>query len=272
MAKLYHAPGLIDEKRINKLVNGGSVMMNDKGDKEVNLHFKKLKDYNRYVKNVVAGKGFNLNIDKHLHDITDHMGGSLRSIGRSISHAFNNPIAKSVINNVASGAAGIGATALTGNPLAGMAAAGATSAALGSGFSKFMKKHVNKGIKNISNNIQGEIKTALKEIAHDSQVVNKIADQVSHYAGENAGQYASSMAQNTIDNALGGKLKKGGKLGNVMKMVHKIENHGGAVEAEQSMGLGGTRAIKGFSQPLSVQDRMAYVRSHKKTGGSFATL
>ena len=81
----YITGGKISSQKLKKFMAGKAITLNKSGDHDIGLHFKKLKDYNRYVRNLSANKGYVLKHD-HLEDLTDHEGGSLFG---NIKHAFH---------------------------------------------------------------------------------------------------------------------------------------------------------------------------------------
>ena len=82
----------LSSAKLKQLLSRQSVTINKDGDTNINLHFKKLKDYNRYVRNLSADKGFRLKQD-HLEDMTDHEGrslfGKIKCAFRKVDHGSN---------------------------------------------------------------------------------------------------------------------------------------------------------------------------------------
>lgn len=109
--KNYEAEIKLPDSKVRKLMNGGSIRVShldlkDHANSLYNLSFHKLKDLNRYVKNMKLMKGFQLN-KSHLKDMTDQSGGSilstLGSIGRVVA-----PIAVPILTQAALSAMGAG--------------------------------------------------------------------------------------------------------------------------------------------------------------------
>lgn len=240
--KVYTVGGSISSKKLHQLLGGKKITLKGKGDTDVNFHFKKLKDYNKYVKNLQSGKGQRINLDS-LHDLTDHQGGSflgsLKRIGRKIKNVGEKavktvaPIAKPIIKaglplakQYAQQAVMEGVTAYTGNPVAGVIAgklAGdATQAAgnkvVGSGFFDVAKK--------ISKKVAPIVaKEGVKKLTGNSDLAN----------------IASTATKMTVGKGL----------------VEAMENDG--------LGLGGNRLLKStMLQTPDIYRKMEMVRSHRK--------
>jgi hypothetical protein len=118
--------------------------------------------------------------------------------------------------------------------------------------------------------------------------VPRLLDRVDNYAGTAYGD----IVANTADNMLASQgmglhpqprgsrgLKRGkGFKSLVSKAKHTVGvatshpgKQGGAIEAEESFGLGGSRLGKSpFLQGMDAKERMAYVRSHRKSVGAIA--
>jgi hypothetical protein len=240
MPKSYIAPGLIDDNKLAQLMSTGKAMMNDQGSKEVLLHFAKRKDMNRYARNIIEGKGFKLHAHKHLVDMKDHTGGSILG---SIGHVLGSKAVRNVAGTAAqSGLMTVGAA--TGNPITGIVAGQvAKSAITGNGFTSVL----------------GKIATSKPA----QQLMVSGAKTVGQQAGQALGNYMTGTSSGT-----------GLRKGKVAHMVHRIESSG-AVPSDPGYGLGGSRNIKNPStQSLDVYERMAKVRSHRKSkvGGSMVPL
>ena len=250
---MYPAKASIHKTKLDQLLKGKRVQIS-KGDVPVHLIFKKLKDYNKHVKAFANDKSHRIHLDE-LHDVQDHEGGSL--LGR-INHAFHK------VNRA------------------------------------FRKIGKDKTIKEIGHTVVPVLKkigkTALPIVSQ--AVGDAVNEGVSAYTGNPiAGKIAGNMASNGT-NQLGNKVIGTGFLDVIKKEAKKqIQNKakkiaqkgvnyvidkatGGSInitdDPEQSYGLGGSRLINSTfnNQPISIHERMAIVRSHrkKKVGGSFAVL
>jgi hypothetical protein len=105
--------------------------------------------------------------------------------------------------------------------------------------------------------------------------VPRLLDRVDNYAGTAYGDIVANTADNML--ASQGMGLKGFKS-LVSKAKHTVGvatshpgKQGGAIEAEESFGLGGSRLGKSpFLQGMDAKERMAYVRSHRKSVGAIA--
>jgi len=226
--KVYTIGGSISSKKLHQLLNGKKITLKGKGDTDVNFHFKKLKDYNKYVKNLTSGKGQRINLDS-LHDLTDHTGGSffgsLKKAFHKVKDVAKNPIVKGVIKAglpMAKQMASQAVTAYTGNPMLGQIAGTATGMA--------GNQVVGKGFFDIA-------KTVAKKVA-------------------------PVVAKEAI-----GKLTGNRNLANLAGSTTKIAVGKGLVQEmeESGIGLGGNRLLKSeMLQTPNVYQKMEKVRSHRK--------
>ncbi|MEN9946987.1 MAG: hypothetical protein RLZZ293_1373 [Pseudomonadota bacterium] len=141
-------------------------------------------------------------------------------------------------------------------------------------------KQVAKELKPIAKEMAKEMVNQAKADAGDklrSEYLPGALDRVDKFTGNTKyGDILANSANSALMSqgmGLGGKGGKGGK--GFKSMVSKAKQTvGGAVtahaEAESSFGLGGQRLGKSpFYQGMDAKERMAYVRSHRKSGGSF---
>ena len=119
--KIYSTEGKITEKNLKDMIKGKKSTLKNVGNTAI-LHFKKLKDYNKHIKNMALGKGNRVHTEM-FHDITDHEGGSLfGKIFHSIKH-----IAPKVLKQVGKVALPIVVNGVSGyNPMAGAVLSGLT--------------------------------------------------------------------------------------------------------------------------------------------------
>ena len=266
----YVVGGKISSAKLKKLLAGQSVTMNNDGDTNVNLHFKKLKDYNRYVRNLSANKGFRLKTD-HLEDLQDHEGGSffgsikrafhkIGDVGKHAGHKIENigkravkksipvlkevgkvalPIAKEtakvalpIAKEVVQQGVADAVTAYTGNPIAGKVA----GQMAGNATQAVGNKVVGTGFMKMMKKVGNASKNIALDVAKDS---------------------AKDMLKQSIKGAMMSKSGTG--------LVDE--------EGEDTGGLGGNKLIKSsMLQSEENRKKMEYVRSHRKkrkVGGSF---
>ncbi len=299
MPKNYRATGKISQAKLKKLMKGQNVKLNGDGDADLDLEFSSLKDYNKYVKAMSSGKGFVLNHGK-MKDIL-HNGGSLKSVSKAFKKAGNDIQSglkksglKSTVREVAKNALKLGAMGvsayMTGDPTAGNVMMSDTLAdkavgKMGLGIKSDLKKiGRNKDVKKFTRGARKVVKQVAREI---KPIAKEMAKEMIQQAKEDAGsrirnEYLPS-ALDRVDNFTG-NTRYGDILANsansalmsqgmgFKSMVSKAKKTvGGSVaDAESSFGLGGTRLGKSpFYQGMDAKERMAYVRSHRKSGGSF---
>lgn len=302
MPKNYQATGKISQAKLKKLMKGKNVTLTGDGDEDLDLQFNTLKDYNRYVKSMTTGKGFVLNHSK-MKDIF-HNGGSLKSISKAFKKAGNDiqsglkkagikNMVKDVARNALTGLAMAGTAYLGGDPQMGAMMAGpmADKAVdkMGLGVKSDLKKlgrnkHVKqmaRGARKVVKEIGRELKPIAKEMAREAlnqvkadasakirnEYMPHLLDKVDNYAGTAYGDIVANTADNMLASQ-GMGLKRGRGFKSLVSKAKQTV--GGSIEAEQSFGLGGSRLSKSpFIQGMDAKQRMAYVRSHRKTGGSF---
>jgi len=285
MTKTYPVQSSISNAKLQQLLKGKKVQVSG-GEIPVKFIFKKLKDFNRHVKNLSAGKSHRIHKDD-LEDIEDSEGGSLfgkighafKHFGHKIEHVAKKsvpvlkkigkvaaPIAKSVAKTaipLASQSLGTAVGAYTGNPLmgqmAGQMSGDLATNAIGNGFFDTIKKQGMKLAKE-----QGK-KLAQKAVKVGAQ---KLQEHISeHISGQglfgDALKLGKSVAKQQAKKLAQKAVQKGAEM-----ISNKIASVGGSVD--DSYGLGGNRLLNNPAQPMSVKERMAYVRSHRgKKGGSF---
>lgn len=302
MPKNYQATGKISQAKLKKLMKGKNVTLTGDGDEDLDLQFNTLKDYNRYVKSMTTGKGFVLNHSK-MKDIF-HNGGSLKSISKAFKKAGNDiqsglkkagikNMVKDVARNALTGLAMAGTAYLGGDPQMGAMMAGpmADKAVdkMGLGVKSDLKKlgrnkHVKqmaRGARKVVKEIGRELKPIAKEMAREAlnqvkadasakirnEYMPHLLDKVDNYAGTAYGDIVANTADNMLASQ-GMGLKRGRGFKSLVSKAKQTV--GGSIEAEQSFGLGGSRLSKSpFIQGMDAKQRMAYVRSHRKMGGSF---
>ena len=151
-------------------------------------------------------------------------------------------------------------------------------------------KQIARGAKHAVKEIGRELKPIAKEMAREAlnqvkadasakirnEYMPHLLDKVDNYAGTAYGDIVANTADNMLASQGMGlhpqpRGSRGLKRGRGFKsLVSKAKQTvGGAIEAEQSFGLGGSRLSKSpFIQGMDAKERMAYVRSHRKSGGS----
>lgn len=210
---------------------------------------------------------------------------------------------KDVARNALTGLAMAGTAYLGGDPQMGAMMAGpmADKAVdkMGLGVKSDLKKlgrnkHVKqmaRGARKVVKEIGRELKPIAKEMAREAlnqvkadasakirnEYMPHLLDKVDNYAGTAYGDIVANTADNMLASQGMGlhpqpRGSRGLKRGRGFKsLVSKAKQTvGGSIEAEQSFGLGGSRLSKSpFIQGMDAKQRMAYVRSHRKMGGSF---
>ncbi len=206
---------------------------------------------------------------------------------------------KDVTRNALTGLAMAGTAYLGGDPQMGAIMAGpmANKAVdkMGLGIGHDLKmigrnKHVKnfaRGAKKTIKEIGRELKPIAKEMARQAidqakadasmkirqEYVPRLLDHVDNSMGTAYGDIVANTADSMLASQ-GMGLKKGKGFKSMVSKAKTGTNHaikqtiGGAI-AEESFGLGGSRLGKSpFIQGMDAKERMAYVRSHRKTGGS----
>jgi hypothetical protein len=74
--KVLIAPGVISKDKLNTFMKNGKITMSSTGDEDIELDFKTLKAYNKYVRNLSNGKGAVISTND-LNDVRDREGGSI---------------------------------------------------------------------------------------------------------------------------------------------------------------------------------------------------
>lgn len=303
MVKSYSATGKISQAKLKKLLKGQNVTLKGDGDNDIDLEFNSLKDYNRYVRAMSSGKGFVVNHNK-MKDIF-HSGGSIKSINRAFKKAGNDiqsglkkagikNVIKEVAKNALKGSAMVASALTTGDPTMGSvmmsdALADKATSKMGLGIKSDLKKFGrNRDVKKFARGARKAVKQIGRELAPVAkqmgrEVVNQMkADaseklrndyipQALNVIDKHAGSSYGDIVANSAHNAL---VSQGMGLKSTMNKA-KRAILGGALhaEAESSFGLGGARLGKSpFIQGMDAKQRMAYVRSHRKVGGSFKPL
>jgi hypothetical protein len=127
--KHYVAEARIPHHKLLKLMKGETITLkpedvHDHSNHYVTLHFHKLKDRNRYARNIHNNKGFRLG-HHHVADIQDESGGSIwgkikhgfRTVGHALAPAL--PIVEKVGKVLAPVALGTAVGLATENPAMG---------------------------------------------------------------------------------------------------------------------------------------------------------
>lgn len=251
---MYPSKSSINKTKLDQLLKGKRVQISQ-GDFPVHLIFKKLKDYNKHVKAFANGKSHRLHLDE-LHDVQDHEGGSLlgrinkafHKVNRAFRKIGDDHTIKSIGHKVVPVLKKVGKKAL---PIA----------------TKMLGKAVSDGV------------TAYTGNPVIGNELGNVAQNTTSYYGNKAlnGSGFFDAIKNEAKKQLKNKAKQLAQKG-VNHVIDKVA--GGAInivdDPEQSYGLGGSRLINSTfnNQPMSIHERMQYVRSHrkKKVGGSFAPL
>lgn len=310
MPKSYRGSAKISQAKLKQLMKGKNVKLNGDGDDDLDLEFGSLKDYNKYVKAMTTGKGFVLNHGK-MKDIM-HNGGSLKSVSNAFKRAGNDiqsglkksglkGVVREATKNALKAGAMVGSTILTGDPTLGTVMmsdplADKAVGKIGLGFRSDLRSFGrNKDVKNFARGARKAVKQVAREI---KPIAREMAKEMVNQAKADAGERirndylpgaldkvdkftGNNKYGDILDNSLNSALMSQGMgLGGkgLKSLVSKAKKTmGGAItanaEAESSFGLGGARLGKSpFYQGMDAKERMEYVRSHRKVGGSFRAV
>jgi hypothetical protein len=248
----------LDAKHINALAKGKTVTLNravhDGGQQVAELSFKTAKHSNALSRSLGKGKGKRIK-SEDLDDVKI-MNGS--GVWDSIKNVANSKITKGVAKALAP-EVGKALAGSTGNPLVGAVATGAINAYAGSGVKK-------RGRPSKSG---GSFFQTLKAVA------KPVAKAVAPIAGKEVGRLvAQSTGNQTLGNIAGAVTNEGLKSAGSGIKKNMARRTGGAVgavvEAQAYTGISPVNvAGNKFQTPA---ERMSWVRSHRKKGGSFAPL
>lgn len=309
MPKNYRANGKISQAKLKKLMKGQNVRLDGDGDADLDLEFSSLKDYNKYVRAMSSGKGFTLNHGKmkdimHNGGSLKSVSKAFKKAGNDMQSGLKKSGLKSTVREVAKNALKLGAmgvsTYMTGDPTAGNVmmsdaladkAVGKIGLGIRSDLKKFGRnkdvKNFARGARKVVKEVAREIKPIAKEMAREmvnqakadagdklrSEYLPGALDRVDKFTGNT--KYGDIMANSANSALMSQGMGLGGKKGKGFKsLVSKAKQTvGGAIaqaDADAGVGLGGTRLYKSpFYQGMDAKERMAYVRSHRKSGGSF---
>jgi hypothetical protein len=231
----------IPAKHLKRLINGHTITVNyshqsDGGSILTELHCKTKKTCNKINRSVHSlHKGVRIHRD-HFDEIAPHGDGF--NFGNVLKSIVKNPIVKAI----APVAVGLMADSV-GGPAAGLIASSATNAALGNGLKRARKQQ--------GGSLLGRIGNTVRKVANNS-TVQKVGKTVLKVAANDIGD---AVAAQTGSN-MAGKITTGVIAGC------------GVGVGTPTVGLGGVHNPT-FS---SNAERMSYVRSKRKVGGSFASL
>ncbi len=293
--KHYIAEARLPEQKLKKLIGGAVITVNpndiaNSANRYVKLQFNKLKDLNKFGKNLRLGKNVRVS-PLHLNDITDAVGGGslltnallgLKKIGDKLGKPFEktttvNPftagydlghdvIAPALMKN------GIGPK-YKGKGIGGKIDTKKAIETIKKG-AKMAAKKVLKDTKSVYKNNKGAINNIGRELvatamdamngeATGKDFGHKIVDsgkQLGHVAARDRLDHYKVMK---ADNYNHGQFKK---VVDIPNEVPNIEGSG------LDLGLGGFRLVNnGRVNGVSVAQRMAHARSFRKAkvGGSF---
>lgn len=252
----------VSKSHLNGLKNGkGFNMTREEHDNPNNhmiqIHYRDAKNARKIHRTLTKGKGVRIN-PMHMIDCI-HNGGSLWGrITHGIEHVVSNPVFKAVAPILLNA----GVSAATENPEAGMIAGNVGSAALNANGSG-LRRHKGKGFFD-----------TMKKIAENKatkSIARSLAPSISKIVEEKTGsQLAGNLADGGINAYAGSGIRRRRKRGNgiITDNIDNFLSHG--LGLNHNVGLGGTSS----SVVNSINDKMAWVRSHRKThqGGSFAPL
>jgi len=254
----------VNKKHFGQLAKKKSIMMtpeehHNTANTMVQLHYPLMKHAKHVMKNLESGKGVSIK-PMHCSDMICEGG----SIWKTISNTLKNPIVKAVAPILINA----GVSAAGGSPESGAMAGNISSALLNANA---------KSGSGLLNRIPGRIVNSkiTKSGSGFFQTVGKVASSkvTKGIARAIAPVVAQSVKDKTGSN-LAGNLTTAGLnayAGSGMRRRIKRDDgvfHGG--EIENTYGLGGKRSANTFN---SVQERMQYVRSHRKvSGGSFMPM
>lgn len=280
----------IPQTNYKKFMHGKTITLkknHQNEDKHVSTELKPKtkKLYNKIVRNLNNNKGVRINI-KDL--ITEdgvksgdglNIGNAFKSVGHAIQSAFKNPVVKSVAKSlipVATTAVGDAVGTATGQPLLGMAAGNVVgniaANQIGNGFKKRGRKKGD-GLKDMARKAYNFVKS--KEVKHavDKVIKHPTTKKIGHIVGRH------------IKNAILDEADK--HHGLVKEIAHTAVNDlipmegqgmkrhrrgAGLLHETSYSGIGGVISPNFQSEKERMHERMAYVRSHRKVGGSFAPI
>jgi hypothetical protein len=239
----------LNQKQLNNYAKGKSfnvkpVDHNDESNTVVKLHFKAKKNLSKLNKNLSMGKGVRVN-PHELEDMQMHTGDGIFD---SLKGVMNSKITKGIVKAAApeiGNILGNKVQSLTNSQLAGnmtksLVNEGSKQMTSGSGFlNNILKSKITKGI----------VKAAAPEIG------NILGNEISSLTGSQlAGHMTKSLIKESAKEMTGSGIrsKRGGSFAPL----------GGSINANQYVGIGPN--VPSFSNP---SERMAYVRSHRKSNG-----
>ena len=241
----------LSKKQLDNYVKGKSFTVkpvdhDDESNTVVKLHFKAKKNLSKLNKNLSMGKGVRVN-PHELDDMGVHTGNGIFD---SLKKITSNPIAKTVLKSVGPIAANLAAQqikAYTGSDALANASKsllkdGSNELTSGSGFNfnDILKSKITKGI--------------VKSVGPIAS--NLISQQIKAYTGSDTLADVSKNLMNESAKEMTGngfRSKRGGSFAPLS---------GGSINANQYVGIGPN--VPSFSNP---SERMAYVRSHRKSNG-----
>ena len=238
----------LSNKNIDNYLKGKSFTVKpsdheDESNQVVKLHYKAKKNLSKLNKNLSIGKGVRVNPDE-LEEIYVHSGNGIFD---SLKGVMNSKLTKGIVKAVAPQVANLAAQQVK-NFTGSDAASNITKSlinegakeAVGNGFlSSVMKSNLTKGI--------------VKAVA--PQVANIAASQIKNLTGSDmAGNLTKTLINEGSKEAVGNgfKSKRGGSFAPL----------GGSLNSNQYVGI--SYNTPSFSNP---SERMAYVRSHRKSNG-----
>ena len=257
---MYKAYVKVDAKKLRALDRGKTITVNTKAkedDPEVELEFNTRKAMNKVHRNLAKGSGVRIkksdlkgmrvvggNIGKKLRKAFTKAGDTLKEGAFTVNKGIkSSPVSKAIVGTIAPELAGLalqyGTTALTGSPELGKVASMGAKAGVKAGL-----KSEGYGLRKLNTKKLGPI--------------------------AEGGSLAMMSGQSVGGNQPANKFDPPKSRGRPRKS-------GGAVaplEAQSGVSVGGVNPIKDFDRPQfkNASERMAWVRSKRKSGGSFLPL
>ena len=238
----------VSKKQLDNYLKGKSFTVKpsdheDESNTVVKLHYKAKKNLSKLNKNLSMGKGVRINPDE-LEDMQMHTGNGIFD---SLKSVMNSKITKGIVKAVAPQVANIAAQQVK-NFTGSDTASNITKSLINEGSKEVVGNGFNFGSIMNSKLTKGIVKAVAP------QVGNIVGQQVKNLTGSDmASNLTKTLINEGAKEAVGNGLRKKG--GSMFPL-------GGSLNSNQFVGIGYN--TPSFSNP---SERMAYVRSHRKSNG-----
>ena len=241
----------LSKKQLDNYVKGKSFTVKpvdheNEDNTVVKLHFKAKKNLSKLNKNLSLGKGVRVN-PHEIEDMQMHTGNGMFD---SLKGVMNSKLTKGIVKAVAPQVANIVGNQvknLTGSDMAG----NLTKSLINEGSKEVVGNGIFDSMKGVMNSKL--TKGIVKAVA--PQVANIVGNQVKNFTG-------SDMASNLTKTLINEGSKEAVGNGFKSKRGGSFAPLGGSLSSNQFVGIGSN--CPSFSNP---SERMAYVRSHRKSNG-----